>query len=73
VLTKLCQITTIREYQIEFEKLANRMEGLDDAFYQNCFISGLKANIKEKVKMFKRETMLAIVGLAKLVKDKANA
>jgi len=41
-LTKLYQKMTMREYQIEFEKLANCTEGLDDAFFSSCFISGLK-------------------------------
>ena len=40
--TKLCQIGTVREYQIEFEKLANYIQGLSDAFYRSCFISGVK-------------------------------
>lgn len=72
-LTKLHQTTTVREYQTKFEKLANRIEGLDDAFYHICFIIGLKVDIQSKVKMFKPETMMATVGFAKLVKDKSNA
>ena len=41
-LTKLRQIGTVKEYQTEFEKLANHTKGLPNDFYRSCFISGLK-------------------------------
>ena len=41
-LTKLHQIGPVREYQTKFDKLVNHKEGLFDAFYRSCFISGLK-------------------------------
>ena len=44
-VTKLSQTRTVREYQIEFEKLANHTEGLFGAFYRSCFNSGLKEAI----------------------------
>ena len=44
-LSKLHQTSTVSEYQEEFEKLTNHMEGLSDAFYKSCFISGLKDTI----------------------------
>jgi len=72
-LTKLQQTTIVREYQTKFEKLANCIEGIDDAFYRSYFISGLKANIQVEVKMFKLEIIMAAVGLAKFVEDKASA
>ena len=51
-LTKLHQTSTMWEYQTEFEKLANHIEGLPDAFYLSYFISGLKDAIHFEVKIF---------------------
>ena len=71
-LTKLHQTGTMREYQTKskFEKLANHTKGFYDAFYRSCFISGLKDTIQSKVNMFCPNTMMEILGLAKLVEDK---
>jgi len=44
-LIKLCQKMTMQEYQIEFEKLDNHTEGLDDALFHSYFINGLKDEI----------------------------
>ena len=41
-LTKLLQTGTLREYQREFEKLGNHIEGLSDGFYGIFFISVIK-------------------------------
>ena len=63
----------MREYQSEFEKLANHIEGLFDALYKSCFINGLKDTIRSKVKMFCPNTMMEALGLAKLVEEKIRA
>ena len=72
-LTKLRQTSTVQEYQTEFEKLANHTEGLPNAFYLSCFISGLKDAIRSKVKMFCPRTMMEALGLAKLAENKIRA
>lgn len=66
-------MTMVREYQIEFEKLANHIEGLDEAFFHIYFISGLKEEIQVEVKIFNPRNMITTIGLAKLAKDKFNA
>lgn len=66
-------MTTIKEYQNQFKKLANHIEGLDNAFFTSCFINGLKEEIKLEVKMFNPKTMMDAIALAKLIEDKANA
>ena len=48
-LTKLRQTGTVDEYITAFEALAFRTWGLSDAFYTECFISGLKEAIKAQV------------------------
>ena len=63
----------MREYQTEFEKLANHTKGLSDAFYRSCFISGLKDAIQSEVKMFCPNTMMEILGLDKLAEDNIRA
>jgi len=44
-LTKLRQTGSITDFITEFEQLDIRTEGLSDAFYLECFISGLKESI----------------------------
>ena len=63
----------MREYQTKFEKLTNHTEGLPDAFYLSCFISGLKDAIRFEVKMFFPNIMMKYLELAKLSKDNIRA
>ena len=63
----------MREYLIEFEKLANHTEGFPDAFYLIYFINGLKDAIRYEVKIFFPNTMMEAPGLAKLAEDKIRA
>ena len=72
-LTKLCQNGNVREYQTKFEKLANHTEGLYDAFYMSCFISGLKDVVRSEVKMLCPNTMTKAIGLDKLEEGKIIA
>ena len=64
---------TVKEYQNQFEKLANHIEGLDDTFFTSYFISGLKEELKPEFKMFNPKTMMDVIALAKLAEDKAIA
>jgi hypothetical protein len=50
-LTKLKQSGTIEEFIVAFEHLDFRTEGIVDAFFQECFISGLKDEIQAHVLM----------------------
>ena len=63
----------MREYQIEFENLVKHTKGFFDAFYRICFISGLKDTIRSDVTMLCPNTMMEILGLAKLEEDKIRA
>jgi hypothetical protein len=69
---KLCQTTTIKEYQNEFESLANRIIGLPAPFYLSCFISGLKPEICREVQAFQPISLSHAISLAKLQEDKVN-
>jgi hypothetical protein len=50
-LTKLKQSGTIEDFIAAFERLAFRTEGMIDAFFRECFISGLKEEIQTHVLM----------------------
>jgi len=50
-LTKLKQLGTVEDFIVAFEYLAFRTEGMTDAFFLECFISGLKDEIQAHVLM----------------------
>jgi hypothetical protein len=50
-LTKLKQPGTVEDFIAAFERLAFRTEGMTDAFFRECFISGLKEEIRAHVLM----------------------
>jgi len=61
---------SVSEYYLKFMSLANRFEGLGEAAILNCFISGLKVDIKRDVMALSPSTLLRAVALAKLYEDK---
>jgi len=69
-LFKLCQTSTVQEYQNQFESLANRIVGLPPPFYLSCFISGLKPEIRREVQAFQPISLSQAVSLAKLQEEK---
>jgi hypothetical protein len=50
-LIKLKQSGTVEDFIVAFERLAFRTEGMSDAFFRGCFISGLKDEIRAHVLM----------------------
>jgi hypothetical protein len=50
-LTKLKQSSIVEDFIVVFERLAFRIEGMYDAFFRECFISGLKDEICAHVLM----------------------
>ena len=63
----------MREYYTTFEKLVSHTKGLSDAFYNTCFIIGVKDTIRSEFKILCLNPMMEILGLAKLVEDKIRA
>jgi hypothetical protein len=55
-LTKLKQLGTVEDFIAAFERLAFRTEGMSDAFFRECFISGLKDEIRAHVLMARPES-----------------
>ncbi|XP_061370707.1 uncharacterized protein LOC133313358 [Gastrolobium bilobum] len=71
-LMKLLQTTSIRDYQSQFEVLANRCIGLPHPYLLSCFISGLKPELRREVQALQPMTLPQAIGLARLQEDKLN-
>jgi hypothetical protein len=55
-LKNLKQSGTVEDFIVAFERLAFRTEGMTDAFFRECFISGLKEEIRAHVLMARPST-----------------
>jgi hypothetical protein len=64
-LTKLKQSGTVEDFIASFERLAFRIEGMTDAFFRECFISGLKEEIRAHVLMDRPSTWVEATKRAK--------
>ena len=69
-LFKLTQTGSISEYYLQFMALANRSIGLTDEALLNCFVGGLKTEIKRDVVAMVPPTLLRAVALARLYEDR---
>ena len=50
--------------------MANKTRGLNEGFFQSCYISGLKGEIQAEVKMLKPQTMMEAISLSRLAESK---
>jgi hypothetical protein len=67
---KLYQTSSVREYQTQFEALANRIMGLPPPFHLGCFISGLKPAIHREIQAFQSISLTQVIHLARLQEEK---
>lgn len=65
-LTRLRQSGTVKEYKARFESLSNRLRGLSEPYKLNCFLSGLRDDIRLPVRIFSPPTLIATYNLAKI-------
>ncbi|KAK0579085.1 hypothetical protein LWI29_020745 [Acer saccharum] len=72
-LSKLRQNGTVKEYQVQFERLANRTNGLPESFLVSCFLSGLREEFKVGVQILKPVTLTHAFELAKFQEEAINA
>ncbi|KAF8403640.1 hypothetical protein HHK36_011744 [Tetracentron sinense] len=70
VLSKLHQKGLVQDFQNEFERLANLMVGLPESYMIDCFVSGLKDEIRFEVKLLRPESLIQATSLAGMVEDK---
>ena len=55
---------------VEFEAISTRSTGLTNTNLLNCFILGLKDDIKRELFLLKPSTLQEAIGMEKLVEDK---
>jgi hypothetical protein len=64
-LAKLKQSGAMEDFIAAFERLAFRTEGMSDAFFRECFISGLKDEIRAHVLMVRPQSWVEATKRAK--------
>lgn len=69
-LFKLTQTALVNEYYVEFTALANRTQGISTNALLDCFLSGLRPEIKRDVLAQSPLSLAKAVSLAKLFEDK---
>lgn len=65
-LTKLHQTGSVREFQLQFERLLSRVGRLSTQHQLGCFVSGLKGNLRSEVQAAKPATVTEAIRLARL-------
>ncbi|KAL6566283.1 hypothetical protein OROGR_001898 [Orobanche gracilis] len=71
-LFKLRQMGSVLEYQQRFETISNLVKGLSTEALLNCFISGLKPDLRAELAILKPTTVSQAIDLAKLVETKLS-
>ena len=69
-LFKLSQRGSVNDYLTDFERLANRIVGLQPQLLLSCFISGLSSEIRREVITLQPLSLPQAAALAKLQEDK---
>ena len=71
-LSQICQNGTLREYQREFERLANRVDGWPQKALVGAFMGGLKEDSALEIRMFKPKTLSEAIELARIKDESMN-
>ncbi|XP_019054601.1 PREDICTED: uncharacterized protein LOC109115249 [Nelumbo nucifera] len=69
MLSRVKQKGTVRDYQVEFERLATRVYGWPEKALVGCFVGGLRDDIKVEVKALQPNSLSAAAGLARLQEE----
>lgn len=65
-LSRVKQLGTLRDYQREFEKLGNRVQGWTQKALVETFMGGLKAKIADGIRMFKPQSLKEAINLERM-------
>lgn len=65
-LSRVTQVGSLRDYQREFEKLGNRVQGWTQKALVGTFMGGLKSEIADGIRMFKPKTLKDAISLARM-------
>ncbi|XP_031120513.1 uncharacterized protein LOC116023654 [Ipomoea triloba] len=64
-LSKLVQLTSVAEYQSEFESLLNRVSGISESILISRFVVGLKSHIRREVQRARPASLMTTFSLAR--------
>ncbi|KAL1551486.1 hypothetical protein AAHA92_19326 [Salvia divinorum] len=65
LIAKLCQTGTVSDYQLEFERLQNKLSGVPDYILLPIYVAGLKQPLQREVKLHHPTTLASAFALAK--------
>jgi hypothetical protein len=68
-LISIKQTSTVELYKTQFEMLLNRVRGLSDSHRLNCFLGGLKEEMRVGVGMLNPQNIVAAYWLAKMQEE----
>ena len=68
-LSRVGHISSLREYQREFERLGNRVRGWTQRALVGTFMGGLKTDISDGIRMFKPQTLREAISLERMKDD----
>ncbi|KAL9432532.1 hypothetical protein AB3S75_027545 [Citrus x aurantiifolia] len=71
-LSRVRQVGTLHDYQREFERLGNRVHGWTQKALVGTFMGGLKPEISDDIRMFKRKTLKEAISLARMQADQVQ-
>nr|KYP41745.1 hypothetical protein KK1_036853 [Cajanus cajan] len=69
-LFKLTQSSSVQAYYVQFTALANRVQGITQEALLDCFVGGLKPDIRRDVIAQAPTSLLRTISLAKLYEEK---
>jgi hypothetical protein len=72
-LSKLEQAGSVRDYQVQFERLLTRVGRLASEHQIGCFVSGLKEDIRTEVQAARPTSLSTAMGLARLYEARQQA
>ncbi|KAJ0020779.1 hypothetical protein Pint_31593 [Pistacia integerrima] len=72
VLSKVKQVGSLRDYQKEFERLGNRVQGWTQKALVGTFMGGLKPEIADGIRMFKPKSLKEAISLARMRDEQLN-
>ncbi|KAL4318769.1 hypothetical protein GQ457_18G015560 [Hibiscus cannabinus] len=71
-LSRVRQLGSLRDYQREFEKLGNRVQGWTQKALVGTFMGGLQPEIAEGIRMFKPKSLKDAISLARMRDDQLS-
>nr|GMD98923.1 Transposon Ty3-G Gag-Pol polyprotein [Ipomoea batatas] len=63
-LSKLVHLTSVADYQSEFESLMNRVSGISESILISMFVAGLKSHIRREVQRARPASLMTTFSLA---------